>query len=99
MKGDADPHPGVREAKFFPVHGIDVSKWQGEINWTAVREANPRFVSSRRPKAATISTRSSSITGAVRARRAFPAPPIISCTGAVRAMSSAMVQPAYPERP
>jgi lysozyme len=43
-KGDADPHPGVREAKFYPVHGIDVSKWQGEINWEAVREAGTRFV-------------------------------------------------------
>ncbi len=44
LKGDAEPHPGVKEAKFFPVHGIDVSKWQGEINWDAVREANTRFV-------------------------------------------------------
>jgi lysozyme len=44
LKGDADPHPGVKEAKFFPVHGIDVSKWQGAINWDAVREAGTRFV-------------------------------------------------------
>jgi lysozyme len=43
LKGDSDPHPGVREAKSFSVHGIDVSKWQGTIDWNAVREANTRF--------------------------------------------------------
>jgi lysozyme len=44
MKGDSDPHPGVREAKSFAVHGIDISKWQGRIDWEAVRAANTRFV-------------------------------------------------------
>jgi lysozyme len=44
LKGDADPHPGVKEAKSFAVHGIDISKWQGAINWEAVRGAGTRFV-------------------------------------------------------
>jgi lysozyme len=43
-KGDSDPHPGVREARNYAVHGIDVSKWQGEINWDAVRDAGTKFV-------------------------------------------------------
>jgi lysozyme len=42
-KSDADPHPGVREARGFAVHGIDVSKWQGEINWEAVKAAGTKF--------------------------------------------------------
>jgi lysozyme len=43
-KGDADPHPGVREAKSYPVQGIDLSKWQGEIDWQAVADARTHFV-------------------------------------------------------
>ncbi len=42
-KGDAKPHPGVATAHSFPVHGIDVSKWQAQIDWTAVRAAGTRF--------------------------------------------------------
>jgi lysozyme len=43
-KSDARPHPGVAKAKYKPIHGIDVSKWQGEIDWQAVRKAGTRFV-------------------------------------------------------
>jgi lysozyme len=43
-KGDSDPHPGVAEAKLFSVHGIDISKWQGEIDWDKVKAARTRFV-------------------------------------------------------
>ena len=33
QKGDARPHPGVAAAHRYPVHGIDISRWQGEIDW------------------------------------------------------------------
>ena len=41
--GDSDPHPGVRRAHFMPVQGIDVSKYQGDIDWDRVRDAGIRF--------------------------------------------------------
>jgi lysozyme len=41
--GDSDPHPGVRRAHSLPIQGIDVSKYQGDIDWTRVRDANIRF--------------------------------------------------------
>jgi lysozyme len=40
---DAKPHVGVARAQQLPVHGIDVSKWQGDIDWTAVAAAGTRF--------------------------------------------------------
>ncbi len=40
---DAKPHAGVARAQELPVHGIDVSKWQGDIDWTAVAAAGTRF--------------------------------------------------------
>ncbi len=43
MKGDAKPHPGVERAKTLPHHGIDVSKWQRQIDWAAVKAAGTRF--------------------------------------------------------
>ena len=43
FQGDADPHPGVRRAHGLPVQGIDVSKYQGNIDWDAVREGGIRF--------------------------------------------------------
>jgi lysozyme len=42
-KGDARPHPGVASARNYPIHGIDISRWQGEIDWRAVRAAGTRF--------------------------------------------------------
>jgi lysozyme len=44
LKGDNRPHPGVAAAHRYPVHGIDISRWQGEIDWTAVKGAGTRFV-------------------------------------------------------
>ncbi|WP_306118634.1 MULTISPECIES: GH25 family lysozyme [unclassified Roseitalea] len=43
--GDSDPvHEWEGGAPFgLPVHGIDVSKWQGEIDWKAVRRAGIEF--------------------------------------------------------
>ncbi len=40
---DTDPHSGVARARRMQVHGIDVSRWQGEIDWDAVRGAGIRF--------------------------------------------------------
>jgi lysozyme len=44
LKGDNRPHPGVAAAHRYPVQGIDISRWQGEIDWTAVKGAGTRFV-------------------------------------------------------
>jgi lysozyme len=40
---DAKPHPGVAKAKRLPVHGIDVSRYQGKIDWASVRSAGTDF--------------------------------------------------------
>ncbi len=42
-KGDADPHHGVRDAKQKSIQGIDVSRWQLDIDWVRVKEAGTRF--------------------------------------------------------
>jgi len=42
-KGDNRPHPGVAAAHRLPVHGIDVSKWQGKIDWASVSGAGTQF--------------------------------------------------------
>jgi lysozyme len=41
--GDARPHHGVASARKLPIHGIDVSKWQGKINWASVADAGTQF--------------------------------------------------------
>jgi lysozyme len=43
QKSDVKPHPGVARSKEMPIHGIDVSKWQGRIDWQAVRGAGTQF--------------------------------------------------------
>ncbi|WP_293868442.1 GH25 family lysozyme [uncultured Alsobacter sp.] len=43
-KSDAKPHPGVAKAQTYPIHGIDISRWQGEIDWDAVKDAGTKFV-------------------------------------------------------
>jgi lysozyme len=43
MHGDADPHPGVNRAHSMPVQGIDISKYQGDIDWQRVSRAGIRF--------------------------------------------------------
>lgn len=40
---DSDPHPGVARAHRMPVQGIDVARYQGRIDWPAVRRAGIRF--------------------------------------------------------
>lgn len=41
--GDSDPHPGVRRAHSMPVQGIDVAKYQGDIDWSRVRGSGIAF--------------------------------------------------------
>lgn len=43
MKGDSDPHDGVARASKMPVQGIDVSRYQGDIDWAAVSAAGTKF--------------------------------------------------------
>lgn len=40
---DAKPNKGVAAAHSMPVQGIDVSAWQGDINWAKARAAGTRF--------------------------------------------------------
>jgi lysozyme len=40
---DRSPHKGVTRAHKLPVQGIDVSNWQGDIDWGRVRAAGTRF--------------------------------------------------------
>ena len=42
-KGDSAPHHGVRDARRKVIQGIDVSRWQGEIDWARVKDAGTRF--------------------------------------------------------
>jgi lysozyme len=42
-KSDVRPHPGVAKAQTLPVHGIDVSRWQGKIDWASVKAAGTKF--------------------------------------------------------
>lgn len=42
--GDSAPHPwDGRAPSAYPVHGIDVSRWQGAIDWPSVRAAGVAF--------------------------------------------------------
>lgn len=42
-KSDADFHNGVQRAHRMPVQGIDISHWQGDIDWDRVKAAGTRF--------------------------------------------------------
>jgi lysozyme len=43
MLSDKKPHKGVAAAHTMPVQGIDVSYWQGDIDWQKVGEAGIHF--------------------------------------------------------
>jgi lysozyme len=43
LKSDVDPHAGVAAAKRHAVQGIDVSKYQLDIDWREVKRAGTRF--------------------------------------------------------
>jgi lysozyme len=42
-KSDVRPYPKVAKAQKLPIHGIDVSRWQGKIDWASVRAAGTQF--------------------------------------------------------
>ena len=42
-KSDVKPQANVARAHTLPIHGIDVSRWQGGIDWTSVRAAGTQF--------------------------------------------------------
>src|SRR5829696_7159875 len=42
-KGDARPHEGVATAHRLPIHGVDISKWQGDVDWASLRQAGTQF--------------------------------------------------------
>src|SRR5689334_14599416 len=42
-KGDARPHEGVATAHRLPIHGVDISKWQGQVDWASLRQAGTQF--------------------------------------------------------
>jgi len=42
--GDADPHPWAgRSPDSYPVHGIDLSRWQGLVDWPQARAEGVNF--------------------------------------------------------
>ena len=42
--GDSDPHEWEgRSPRAYPVHGIDISRWQGAIDWRVARKAGVSF--------------------------------------------------------
>ncbi|WP_432448549.1 glycoside hydrolase family 25 protein [Aliiroseovarius marinus] len=42
---DADPYPWDEIYPYqYPVHGLDVSRWQGDINWKQARRSGVSFV-------------------------------------------------------
>lgn len=42
--GDADPHEWKgRAPRSYPIHGIDVSRWQGDIDWFTAKRAGVNF--------------------------------------------------------
>lgn len=43
FQGDSDPHDGVKRAHMLPVQGIDVAKYQGDIDWARVRDSGIAF--------------------------------------------------------
>jgi lysozyme len=41
---DSDPHDWIdRSPAHYGVHGVDVSKWQGDIDWRRVRASGAAF--------------------------------------------------------
>jgi lysozyme len=44
QKSDVKPHSGVAAAHGYPIHGIDLSKWQGRVDWASVKAAGTQFV-------------------------------------------------------
>jgi lysozyme len=44
VPGDNDPHPGVNRARAMPVQGLDVARYQGQIDFHAAKAGGTQFV-------------------------------------------------------
>jgi len=44
IAGDMQPHPGVDRARALPIQGVDVSRYQGKIDFDRLRAAGNHFV-------------------------------------------------------
>jgi lysozyme len=44
VPGDNAPHPGVNRARAMPVQGLDVSRYQGQIDFRAAKAGGTQFV-------------------------------------------------------
>jgi lysozyme len=44
IEGDNRPHPGVSRARALPIQGIDISRYQGDVDFARLRAAGAHFV-------------------------------------------------------
>jgi lysozyme len=44
VHGDNDPHPGVSRARGLPIQGIDIARYQGDVDFAQARGAGIHFV-------------------------------------------------------
>jgi lysozyme len=44
IEGDNHPHPGVNRARSLPIQGVDISRYQGEVDFARLRAAGTHFV-------------------------------------------------------
>jgi lysozyme len=44
IEGDSHPHPGVNRARALPIQGVDISRYQGEVDFGRLRAAGTHFV-------------------------------------------------------
>jgi lysozyme len=44
LAGDNDPHPGVDRARGMPIQGLDIARYQGRIDFDAVRGGGTHFI-------------------------------------------------------
>jgi lysozyme len=44
IPGDNKPHPGVNRARALPIQGIDISRYQGVVDFETARRGGTRFV-------------------------------------------------------
>ena len=44
IEGDNSPHPGVNRARAMPIQGVDVSRYQGRVDFDRLKAAGMHFV-------------------------------------------------------
>ena len=44
IKGDNRPHPGVNRARALPIQGVDISRYQGKVDFERLRAGGAHFV-------------------------------------------------------